>query len=209
MMTTRQVVLFVFDGFSDWEAAYALAGINHPQLQRQPGRFQVRTAARTTDPVTTMGGLRVQPDLPLEAVTADSCALFILPGGEAWDHGGNTTAVDCAARLLAGGVPVAAICGATAGLARAGLLDGRRHTSNLPEYLAATGYRGGPLYQADGAVTDGDLITASGIAPVDFAREIFRRLDLYPPAVLAAWHRLFKSGDPRHYAELIAAAGRP
>ena len=44
------------------------------------------------------------------------------------------------------GVPVAAICGATAGLARAGLLDQRNHTSDAAGYLAATGYAGGAHY---------------------------------------------------------------
>ena len=47
-----------------------------------------------------------------------------------------------AAEFLDAGVPVAAICGATAGLAAEGLLDDRRHTSNAAEFLAATGYGG-------------------------------------------------------------------
>ena len=76
---------------------------------------------------------------------------------------------------------MAAICGATAGLARGGLLDDRRHTSNAREYLAATGYGGGALYQDEPAVTDGDLITAASMAPLEFAHHIFRRLDLTPP----------------------------
>ena len=56
--------------------------------------------------------------------------------------GGNIEAVEVARVFLKAGVPVAAICGATAGLARGGLLDGCRHTSNSKEYLAATQYRG-------------------------------------------------------------------
>jgi len=49
------------------------------------------------------------------------------------------------------------------------------------------------------------LITASGIAPVDFAREIFAILDLYSPTVLAAWYGLFKTGDARYFWQLMAA----
>ena len=41
----RTVHLYVFDGFADWEAAHAVAGIQQPQFQRAPGRFQVRTVA--------------------------------------------------------------------------------------------------------------------------------------------------------------------
>ena len=75
-----------------------------------------------------------------------------------------------ARRFLAAGVPVAAICGATFGLAIEGLLDDRAHTSNAPEYLEYSGYRGGDRYVDEPAVVDGDLITASGVAPVHFAQ---------------------------------------
>jgi putative intracellular protease/amidase len=74
----------------------------------------------------------------LESADSD---LLILPGAEHWDAGGGGAFADLAERFLLSGVPVAAICGATAGLARHGLLDNRRHTSAAAEYLAATGYR--------------------------------------------------------------------
>ncbi|MFN2431952.1 MAG: DJ-1/PfpI family protein [Gemmatimonadota bacterium] len=103
--------------------------------------------------------------------------------------------------------PVAAICGATAGLARGGLLDDRRHTSNAREYLAATGYGGGPLYEDSPAVTDGELITAPAMAPLEFAYHIFRRLELFAPEVLEAWYGLFKTRRPDYFAALLQAVG--
>jgi hypothetical protein len=39
---------------------------------------------------------------------------------------------------------------------------------------------------------------------LEFAREIFLRLDLYDAKVLEAWYGLFKTGDPKYYAELAA-----
>nr|WP_281177859.1 DJ-1/PfpI family protein [Actinospica robiniae] len=105
---------------------------------------------------------------------------------------------------LEAGVPVAAICGATFGLAREGLLDERPHTSSAPEYLAMTGYRGAAHYRPELVVADGDLITASPIAPVEFAREILGKLDVYRPRVLADWCRLFGEKDPSAYADLSA-----
>lgn len=131
--------------------------------------------------------------------------MFILPGGIAWDEGKNGEAVEVASTFLNSGIPVAAICGATAGLARGGLLDHRRHTSNSPEYLAATQYRGMALYENAPAVTDDNLITASGIAPVDFAQHIFHCLDLYAPPVLDAWYRLFKTGQLEYFDAFIQA----
>jgi putative intracellular protease/amidase len=97
---------------------------------------------------------------------------------------------------------VAAIFGGTAGLARAGILDDKRHTSNALEYLQATYYQGAALYQSQPAVTDGNLITANSTAPIDFAYHIFQKLDLYKAEILDAWYGLFKTGDPSYFATL-------
>jgi putative intracellular protease/amidase len=201
----QHVHLFVLDGLSDWEPGYAVAGINTPQFQRQPGRYAVQTVSLGGRAVTTAGGLRIQPDRALEGLTPADSAMLILPGGASWDQGRNTEAVECARAFLAAGVPVAAICGATAGLARGGLLDNRPHTSNAREYLAATGYRGGAHYRDEPVVADGDLITAPAMAPLELARAIFARLALYEPAVLEAWYGLFSTRQPRYYADLLAA----
>lgn len=204
-MRPLDVLLFVFDGLADWETGYAVAAINNPQHQRMPGRYRVRTVAVRPDVVQTMGGIRVVPDLTLSQISAADAAMLILPGGEAWESGGNAEAIATARTFLAAGVPVAAICGATAALARAGLLDTRRHTSNASEYLAATQYAGEALYEDAPAITDGGIITASGTAPVDFAQHIFRLLDLYPPSVIDAWHGLFKTGRREYFDALMQA----
>ncbi len=204
-MHTQDIHFFVFDGLSDWEAAYAIAGINNPQYQSQPNRFRVRTVASAMGSVATAGGLRIQPDLMLDSLSETECTMLILPGGSLWDEGKNAEAVDAAKAVLAAGGAVAAICGATAGLARGGLLDDKKHTSNAREYLEATQYKGGALYQDEPAVADGALITASAMAPVDFAYQIFRYLHLYSPEVLSAWHGLFKTGEAQYFAKLMQA----
>ncbi|MCX5856143.1 MAG: glutamine amidotransferase [Deltaproteobacteria bacterium] len=205
-MKQQNVHLFVFDSLSDWEAGYAVAGINNPQFQRNPGSYRVRTVALRKDPVLTIGGICILPDIVLDTLSPMDSAMFILPGGTAWDEGKNMEAVAVAGIFLNSGIPVAAICGATAGLARGGLLDHRRHTSNAPEYLAATQYRGMALYEDAPAVTDDKLITASGVAPVEFAQHVFRCLDLYTPQVLDAWYGLFKTGRPEYFSALMQAA---
>lgn len=204
-MQTQTVHLFVLDTMADWETGYAVAGINQPAYQVQPGRYTVRTVGATRDAVRTLGGISIVPDLVLDEVTAAGSAMLILPGAETWDRGEHAAALEKAREFLAAGVPVAAICGATAGLAAHGLLDARPHTSNAAEYLAAqAGYAGHAHYVAEPAVRDGDLVTASGVAPVDFARRIFERLELYAPPVLDAWYALYARGDAAGFHALAA-----
>jgi putative intracellular protease/amidase len=104
-------------------------------------------------------------------------------------------------------VPVAAICGATAGLARAGLLDARHHTSAAPGYLAATGYAGGDLYVDQRAVIDGDLITAGPQSPVQFASAVLRRLELASERTLEAYEAVMHRGETAAFPVLMQAQG--
>ncbi|MBF6159550.1 DJ-1/PfpI family protein [Nocardia cyriacigeorgica] len=202
-MTTKTVHVAVYDLLADWEVGAAIAQINHNVgLQREPGSFQVRTVAPLGETVTTMGGMRIVPDLALAELDAEDSALLILPGSELWDRGGLSGFAYAARKFLDAGVPVAAICGATFGLAKEGLLDERKHTSGAAEYLAASGYAGADNYVDAPAVTDGGLITAGPAAPWEFAREIFAELELFEPQVLDAWYRLFAKRDASAYPVL-------
>ena len=202
---SKIVHLAIYDTLADWEIGFATAHINSGAWQRTPDRYRIVTVGETLKSVTTMGGLKLTPEITVADLDPAGSEMLILPGADTWLSGGNRAFVDAARALLDAGVPVAAICGATGGLAAGGLLDDRAHTSNAREFLEAMGYRGSALYRDAGAVRDGDLITASGTAPVDFAREIFDRLGLYEPATLAAWYKLYGMGDPAGYAELMAS----
>jgi putative intracellular protease/amidase len=204
-MNIRNVHLFVFDSMADWEASFAIAGINNPRFQRNPGRYRVITVGSTTHPITTMGGMRILPDMSLSEIDPDQSAMLILPGGDRWESRANEAAIELARTFFVEAVPIAAICGATLALARAGMLDDFHHASNSREYLAASGYRGGSFYCDVPAVTDEGVITASGIAPVEFAREIFRTLGLYSREALDAWYALYRFGDASRYSELLVA----
>ncbi len=204
----KSVVVFVGEGMADWEPGFAIAGLNSPDLFRNTEPpYVVRYATTDGAPKRTMGGLTIQPDLALGAVQPTECAMLILVGGDGWDAGKHGEAVDLAKRFLAAGVPVAAICGATAGLARGGLLDNVAHTSNAAEYLQALDYKGAAHYRQEPAVTDGNLITANTTAPVAFAQHIFKKLQLADPAVIDIWADLFTTGDARHFARLMEALG--
>jgi putative intracellular protease/amidase len=202
---TETVHVAVYDTFVDWEIGFATAHLNRPLWHRQPGRFAVRTVGVTRDPITTTGGMTVVPDLTVAELDPSDSAMLILAGNDIWNTDRFTPYADLARQFLASGVPVAAICGATGGLALAGLLDDRGHTSNAAEFLESVGYAGAHLYRDEPAVTDGDLITASGTAPVEFAREILQRLEVFEPEVLASWFKLYGDRDPAAFYELMAS----
>jgi putative intracellular protease/amidase len=130
--------------------------------------------------------------------------MLILPGNDIYATPAFVPFAAKAREFLAAGVPVAAICGATGGLALAGLLDDRAHTSNAAEFLAGLGYAGGHLYRDEPVVADRDLITGRANAPVDFARAILARLEVFEPQVLESWYKLYGRQDPAGFFELMA-----
>jgi putative intracellular protease/amidase len=187
------VHVLVFDGFADWEPAHALAEL------RRWGKLEVVSVGFTGKEVTSMGGLRVRPDCALADVRVEDVRLLILPGGDMWEQEDAYPRAELESligELLAVGRPVAAICGATVAMARAGLLDDRRHTSNMPGYLGGLvpGYRGSAHYDTALAVSDRGVITASGLGPVDFARAIFAELGIFSASDEALWYDMFKHG---------------
>jgi putative intracellular protease/amidase len=198
----KPVHLAVYDTLADWETGHATAFLAR-------AGYDVRTVGPSGDEVRSIGGLRIRPDLALTDLRPGDSSLLILPGADLWEAGDDLAPFARAARaFLDAGVPVAAICGATAGLAREGLLDDRDHTSAVSFYLAATGYRGGERYVDADAVADRGLITAGPTEPVAFAREILGLLGVYEAEVLDAWYRLFHDSDAEAYAVLEGAEAR-
>jgi putative intracellular protease/amidase len=192
MPTSRAIHLVVFDGYADWEPAYAVAEL------RRSGERTVRTVGFTAASVVSMGGLRVTPDVTLSAVQPADVELLLLPGGDLWEGTGYPRRelerlIDA---LVATATPVAAICAATLALGRAGVLDDHRHTSNMRSYLPthAAEYRGAAHYVDALAVRDRHVITGSGLGPVDFARAIFAELGIFSATDEAMWFEMFKFG---------------
>ena len=190
-MPGKAVYLLVVSGFADWEPAHAIAEL------RRNGQYRVEVVGLSADAVQSMGGITVLPTKTIADVSLDDVAVFILPGGDRWEQ--QPLEPELQTLLLEldrQRVPIAAICAATTAIARAGLIRGRRHTSNGLGYLEqhAPGYRDQSAYVDAPAVRDDGLITASGLADVEFAAEIMTELDVLSAGDRALWTRLFRSG---------------
>ena len=202
---TTTVVFYAMDTMADWEYGYLLAGFAMAEDQ-DPGRFRVVVASADGEPVTSMGGLRVTPETSLSRLSAEDVDALVLPGGATWEgEEGHQIALGLAADVLAAGGVVAGICGATYGLARAGLLNHRDHTSNAADYVAAApGYDGAARYREAKVVTDQGVVTAPATAPIDFARAVFEALEVFPRPVIEAWYGLYTTGERRFFDALVA-----
>ena len=125
------VYVYTPDALADWELGYVTAELNSRRFFKKdaPG-VSVKTAGVTKEPVKTMGGLTITPDCVIGDIAVSEKSVLVLPGASTWEDPRHGAVIEKAGVLLSAGAAVCAICGATAALANAGLLDRRLHTSN-------------------------------------------------------------------------------
>jgi putative intracellular protease/amidase len=204
----RTLYLFITDTLSDWEPGNVIAELRSGRYLKDPSlKYNVVLCGRTMDTITTMGGIHMAPEVLIRDIRPVPGDVVILPGADTWLDPAQEPVIARVRELIDNGTVTAAICGATLGLANAGLLDKRRHTSNDPAALRmfCPHYRGDHYYVNEPAVIDGNLITASGLAPVEFAYQVFKRLDVMSPSTLDAWHGLFTTRKPEFFYALMGS----
>jgi len=190
-MPDKAVYLMVMDGFADWEPAHPIAEL------RRHGGYRVETVGLSRSSVVSMGGLCITPSRVVDDIDPQDVAVLILPGGDRWETMPIERELGSMLKSLdTQQVPIAAICAATVAISRLGLLRGRRHTSNGLEYLQShvPEYREAPNYVDAPAVRDRGLITASGLADVEFARELLEELDVLSSRDRRVWAEIFRTG---------------
>jgi putative intracellular protease/amidase len=205
-MQTKKVFLYVFNTMSDWEYGYLIAELNSGRyFKKDLTPSKVITVGANKEIITTMGGLSIKPDISLDECTLESADLIILPGGNTWGEDIHQPILKKIGVALKLGTIVAAICGATEGLANVGYLDSRKHTSNNLEYIkiVCPNYKGEKFYEMEPVVSSENLVTASGVAPLEFAMEVMKKLDVFAPDTLHSWYKLNKTHKPEHFFQLM------
>ena len=186
-----RIVIALQNDYADWEPALLMAATRYWL------NCEVVTASPDGKPVTSMGGLKVTPDIGFDTIDAERFDALIIPGGYAWekdaayDFTALATAFRDKRRVLGG------ICAAASALAATGVLDEVAHTGNsLSSHKKYPAYRGETRYvDRPQAVRDGAIVTAAGSAPDTFTVEVLKALGLYGPeaeqelAAFAAEHR--------------------
>ena len=183
-----RVHCLVFEGFSDWEPAFVL-----PELRKNS--VEVISVGFSKEAVTSLGGLRILPDEDIFKMDLYKIKTLIIPGGTLWEKEIPNDLIFLVQKLHAAGTLLAAICGATVFLAKAGLLDSCKHTSNYLDYLKnmVPSYKGELHYSSlHLAVSDQNIITASGLGAIEFAQTILTTLQVYSEEKAVAWFNFFK-----------------
>ncbi|HXY35190.1 MAG TPA: DJ-1/PfpI family protein [Planctomycetaceae bacterium] len=192
------VHVFLNDEYADWELGYLLPElVSPPDPGIKKNVRKVVTFGLTDQPVRSMGGLKVAPDTSIDQINPNEIDALILPGGMFWEKFSNSRLDDLVKSVAKRCLLVAAICAATGYLGRIGLLNEVGHTSNSLAFLKrfAPSYRGDAFYQNALAAAERGIVTASGLAPVDFTHKVLQALAVYEPKTLELWYRAFKHGE--------------
>ncbi|WP_303972510.1 DJ-1/PfpI family protein [Streptococcus merionis] len=202
----KTVYMYVQDTMADWEHGYLMQALSL-QAMLKKSKVSFKTVGRTKAPIRTASGITLVPDLSLDELDVTTVAALVLIGGDTWLAKEQADVLTLASELLQQDVLVAAICGATLGLANLGLLDERPHTSNASFFLSRMSqrYQGQDYYQETVAVRDGQLITASSAGSLLWAKYIIEALELYSEETVEAWFKYFSTGDVAYYGELMAS----
>jgi 4-methyl-5(b-hydroxyethyl)-thiazole monophosphate biosynthesis len=163
-----RVLLPLAEGFEEIEALAIVDVLRRADIE-------VVVAGLQPGPVTSVRKISVLPDTTIDTVSAVGFDMIILPGGQpGTDNLNNDPRIH---RLLAdfqaAGTLIGAICAAPIILAAAGLLSGKRATSN-PAYITKLD---GAVYEDRTVVTDGTIMTSQGAGTaINFALAIVSRL---------------------------------
>ena len=182
---------------------YFLQGLT---LQKMAGalKYELQTVSVSKRAIKTAGGITLVPDITLEEIDEMQAGALLLIGGDTWQEKLNQPILGMANSFLEKNILVAAICGATLGLANRGILNSYYHTSNALFFLQGSDkYKGEKYYKDTLAVMDKNLITASSAGSLLWARYIFENLKLYSHQTLEAWYNYFSSGKVEYFRELM------
>ena len=201
-----KVYMYILNTLADWEISYLTAELNSGRyLDKTKPSVELIKIGNTIEPIKTMGGIIITPDESIDNIRFKEDDLLILPGADTWMEEENKKIIDIVSGIINEKVIIAAICGATVALANKGILNNRKHASNDIEFLKmfCPEYTGENFYLNQPAVTDDNLITASGITPLEFSYEVLKRINVMKAETLEAWYQLYKTNESKYFYTLM------
>ena len=186
----KEILVFIFDGYADWESAYICSELNGPETD-----YIVKTLSLDKEPKISMGGFRIIPDYTVSDYP-QKFEMLLLIGGHAWMEQKNNAIQPVVEYAIKHHILVAAICNAANFMAENGYLDNIKHSGNTLTYMKsqAPHYKGDSNFIEEQAVCGSNIITANGTASLEFAREIMLYLNVKPAEKIDEWYKFNKLG---------------
>ncbi|MBZ9633724.1 type 1 glutamine amidotransferase family protein [Clostridium sp. FP1] len=189
----KKTVLFVIlDKYADWEAAYVSSLI----LALGQEVYSIKTVSLTKDSIKSLGGFTVIPDYDIKSAPTDFEGLVLI-GGMSWRTEEAQQVKPLVENALNNKKVLGGICDASVFLGEMGILNNVKHTSNDLNDLkqwAGDSYMGEEKYMMQPAVSDNNIITANGTAPLEFAKEVMIALEVAPEKSILEWYNFYKYG---------------
>ncbi|HEX2955638.1 MAG TPA: DJ-1/PfpI family protein [Chitinispirillaceae bacterium] len=205
-----KVYFYILDTMADWEYGFLLAELNSKRYFLPSKKdLEIITVSNDKSAKTSMGGIKITPDITIDELDFSNEDFLLLPGADKWLENEHKEILIRSKEFINDDMNVAAICGATFGLAKYGALDSKLHTSNDKEYLKmlCPEYRGEAHYKEAIVVNHKRLITAPGIAPIEFSYEVIRNLEVFSDDTLNNWYGLYDKKEARYFFGLMESLG--
>lgn len=192
----KEILFVLLNEFADWEGAYIASCLNAGLEPGDQSKYLVKTVSITKDPVASIGGFKVFPDYSINDIPADYAGVVLI-GGMSWLKPEAESIVPLVQEVIDNDKFLAGICNASVFLGMHGFLNTVKHTSNELNYLkhfAGANYTGELHYIDAPAVRDGNIVTANGLAAIEFCREILYALDADSTKKIEKNYRMYKTG---------------
>lgn len=193
----NEILYILLPDYAAHEIVYLSQAIASDEyaLKENP-KYVNKVVAPTMEPVKSIGGFRILPDYTFETMPDDYAALVLI-GGFGWTTPVAGQVVPIVWQAIESGKVVGAICNGASFMAKCGFLNTVRHTGNGLEQLKLWG--GSNYTNPDGyihaqAVSDGNIVTANGSAPLEFAKELLLLLGNDTPERIEMYYQFYKQG---------------
>ena len=194
---SNEILYILLPDFASHEMVYLMEAISSDEQQLKPNpKYVNRIVAPTADPVRAIGGFKVIPDYTFDNMPDDFAAL-VLTGGYGWLTPVADEVKPIVRKAIDSGKIVGAICNGASYLAKAGFLNGVRHTGNGRDQLKLWGgenYTNQEGYIHAQAVSDKNIVTANGSGVLEFTKGLLLLLENDTPERIEMYYQFNKQG---------------
>ncbi|WP_105615857.1 DJ-1/PfpI family protein [Vallitalea okinawensis] len=188
----KNILFFLYEDMADFEVTL----VAHILGAGGEEAYKITPIAYTLDPIRSKCGLVYLPEKTVDEVLDQETEGLIIPGGFNMDA--RPHLITLIQKLYKEKKLVSAICAAPYYLAKAGILDHHRFATSLAnwsdDHKALYGEDPFPRenYVNDRVMIDKNVITAKGVAFIDFAIAITKYLKLYSDEDIEEYKKILK-----------------